>query len=183
VRALAGLVVLAALLVAPQAAAASPRESLSGLASVSADRVLVADLVAAAKFGTTSPIDDPVREQTLLDTAAARSVQMGLDPEVSQRIFRDQIEANKVVQRGLFARWTAHPDEAPAVKPDLATEVRPKLDLITGRLLEQIRDTRVVRSSPACTGRLVAAVVRTDVQRGLDPLHRRALERAVESVC
>jgi chorismate mutase len=61
--------------------------------------------------------------------------------------------------------------------------VRPKLDLITGRLLERIRDTRHVRSGPACVGRLVAAVVRTDVRHGLDSLHRRALNRAVESVC
>ncbi|MDT7787608.1 MAG: chorismate mutase, partial [Pseudonocardiales bacterium] len=73
---------------------------LGELTDLAVRRVQVADLVAAAKFGTTSPIDDPAREQVLLDTAAAKSIELGIDPEVSKRIFRDQIEANKVVQRG-----------------------------------------------------------------------------------
>jgi chorismate mutase len=164
-------------------ASAAQRVSLSPLADVAAERVLIADLVAAAKFGTTSPIDDPAREQVLLDTVAAKSVDLGIDPAVSARIFRDQIEANKDVQRGLFARWTEHPEQAPTERPDLATEVRPKLDLITTRLLEQIRDTGTLRRSPACHGHLIVAIVRTDVARDLDRLHRRALDRSLDSFC
>jgi chorismate mutase len=145
--------------------------------------VQIADLVAAAKYGTTSPIDDPAREQAVLDAAAAKSVEMGIDPEVSRRIFRDQIEANKLVQRALFERWTAHPDQAPTERPDLAKDVRPKLDRITTQLLGQLRDTQRVRGSSTCVGHLVVAYLRADHQRALDNLHEHALRRALESVC
>ena len=114
---------------------------------------------------------------------AAKSADLGIDPAVSARIFRDQIEANKDVQRGLFARWTEHPEQVPAERPDLATEVRPKLDLITTRLLEQIRDTETLRRSPSCHGHLIVAIVRTDFARHLDGLHRKALDRSLDSFC
>lgn len=174
---------IASLLIATAGIAVPAHETLVPLADVSAERVQVADLVAAAKFGTPSPIDDPVREQAVLDAAAARSVEMGIDPEVSKRIFRDQIEANKLVQRALFERWTERPEQAPTERPDLATEVRPKLDRITTQLLEQLRDTRRVRTKPTCKGHLVVAYVRADLARGLDDLHERALRRALESIC
>ena len=174
---------VASLLIAAAGLAAPSHETLVPLADVSAERVQIADLVAAAKFGTPSPIDDPAREQAVLDAAAAKSVELGIDPEVSKLVFRDQIEANKLVQRALFDRWTAHPEQAPTHRPDLATEVRPKLDRITTQLLEQLRDTRRVRANPACAGHLVVAYVRADLNRHLDNLHERALRRALESVC
>jgi chorismate mutase len=170
-------------LIATAGLAAPTHETLDPLADVSAERVQIADLVAAAKFGTTSPIDDPAREQAVLDAAAARSVELGIDPEVSKRVFRDQIEANKLVQRALFERWTAHPDEAPKERPDLAKEVRPKLDRITTQLLDQLRDTQRIRKSLTCKGFLVVAYVRADYVRSLDTLHERGLRRALESVC
>ena len=107
------------------------RESLVPLTDAAAERVQVADLVAAAKFGTPAPIDDPAREQVVLNTVRTLSVQMGIDPEVSVAIFADQIEANKQVQRGLYVLWTAHPEQAPTERPDLVKVVRPILDRIT----------------------------------------------------
>ncbi|WP_414935532.1 chorismate mutase [Amycolatopsis sp. cmx-11-51] len=77
----------------------APASASSGswtLTEPAAQRVRIADKVAAAKFGTPSPIDDPVREQQILDSVAAKAPGLGLDSGGVVRFFRDQIEANKV---------------------------------------------------------------------------------------
>jgi chorismate mutase len=157
--------------------------SLFELTDVSAERVLVGDLVAAAKFGTSAPIDDPPREQVVLDNVRAQSIQLGIDPEVSVAIFRDQIEANKQVQRGLYALWTAHPELAPKERPDLVRDVRPVLDRITTELLAEIKATQRARTHPTCPGHLIATEHIVYHTRDLDRLHRKALNRALFSVC
>lgn len=177
------LTAAATVLIVPPAQGAPAQETLRPLTDVSAQRVLVADKVAAAKFGTPAPIDDPAREQVVLDNVRNLSVQLGIDPEVSVAIFADQIEANKVVQRGLYALWTAHPELIPTEKPDLVKEVRPILDRITADLLEQIKATQNVRAHPACGGVLNAARHIVSHQRHLDDLHTTALTRALPSVC
>jgi len=116
------VLVLSALLLSAAPASATP--SLWRLTDLAAQRVQIADKVAAAKFGTPSPIDDPVREQQIYDSVSAQAPALGLDPADAVRFFRAQIEANKAVQRGLYARWAAHPSEVPSTRPDLATEVR-----------------------------------------------------------
>lgn len=159
------------------------RESLLPLTDASAERVLVGDKVAAAKFGTPAPIDDPAREQVVLNNVRTLSVQMGVDPAVAVAIFADQIEANKQVQRGLYALWTAHPELAPTERPDLVTEVRPILDRITTQLLQQIKATEHVQIHRSCDGLLIAARNHIAFNRQLDALHRSALSRALPSVC
>ncbi len=51
----------------------SSGESLLALVDLAAQRVQIADAVAAAKWGTDSPINDPVREQAVLRSAATKS--------------------------------------------------------------------------------------------------------------
>ncbi|WP_173096626.1 chorismate mutase [Actinomadura verrucosospora] len=158
-------------------------EGLGPLVDVVARRLDVADMVAAAKWGTGKPIEDKAREQQILDSVAKRSARMGIDPRTAQRIFRDQIEAGKLVQRGLFARWAVRPGDVPAHRPDLGKDVRPLLDRITGELLAGIKDTRDVRRGPSCRAELAAAVGRVEAARRPDALHRVALARAIPSIC
>jgi chorismate mutase len=168
--------------VAPPRTAAEAR-SLTGLTGLFAERLLVADKVAAAKYGTTTPIDDPVREQAILDDVAARAVGLGLDPDAVAAVFRDQIEANKLVQHGLYARWDAYPQERPTERPDLVKEVRPVLDRITTRVLAALRETRALRAGASCGPRLRAAALRSAFEHRLDRLHGEGLVRALPSVC
>jgi chorismate mutase len=157
---------------------------LGPLADLAVQRVLLGDKVAAAKFGTSQPIDDPVREQQVLDQVATQSAALGLPPETGVRFFRAQIEANKVVQRGLFHRWTEHPAEQPTQRPDLAKEVRPQLDRITGQILEQLVSTRKVRHpGEACTTFHVEAELSADIVNKLDKLHRQAVTVSLRPVC
>ncbi|MDX2820813.1 chorismate mutase [Streptomyces ipomoeae] len=161
----------------------SGARSLTVLTDLFAERLLVADKVAAAKYGTTTPIDDPVREKQILDDVAARAAGLGLDPEAVTAVFRDQIEANKLVQRGLYARWDAHPEERPTERPDLVKEVRPVLDRITTELLTALQQTEQVRAGVSCGPRLRVAAVRSAYGHRLDGLHREGLARALPSVC
>ncbi|KAB2378209.1 chorismate mutase [Actinomadura montaniterrae] len=176
----AGVLVL---LLGGSAVPARAADGLGPLVDVAARRLDVADLVAAAKWGTGKPIEDKAREQQILDAVAERSAAMGVDPATAQRIFRDQIEAGKLVQRGLFARWALRPGDVPAHRPDLEKEVRPLLDRITGELLAGIKDTRDVRRSPSCRTELAKAVGRVEGARHPDALHRIALTRAIPSIC
>lgn len=166
---------------APHAAALS-LSPLHPVVELAAQRLATADLVAAAKWGTDSPIDDPAREQQVLDNVAAQATRLGADPDEIRTIFRDQIEANKVVQRGLFQRWTDHPDQAPTTKPDL-TVVRQQINQITSALVQALADTSENRDSIACRPELTLAAFQVHHENRLDTLHTRALIRALPSVC
>ncbi|MFG2134281.1 chorismate mutase [Streptomyces sp. NPDC048751] len=166
------------------ASLAAPRtlSALHPVASLAAERLATADLVAAAKWGTDSPIDDPAREQQVLDTVAAQAQSIGADPDEVRRIFRDQIEANKIVQRGLYQRWTAHPEQAPTTKPDLAV-VRQTINRINTDLVQALADSTPERTAPVCRPELALAALRIHHEQHPDGLHTRALVRALASVC
>jgi chorismate mutase len=145
---------------------------VGALAQLAVQRVLLGDRVAAAKFGTGEPIEDPVRERELLESVNRLSAVAGIDPALSGRFFADQFEANKVVQRGLYELWTAHPDRRPLRRPDLATEVRPQLDRITTQMIAQLAVTVARR----CTRHPEPDTA------NLDALHIRAVWVALRSL-
>jgi chorismate mutase len=163
-------------------AAPASASTLHPVAELSAERLATADLVAAAKWGTDSPIDDPAREQQVLDSVAAQAQQLGADPDEIRVIFRDQIEANKIVQRGLFQRWTAHPDEAPTTRPDLSV-VRQEINRVTSALVQALAATADDRGALTCRPQLALAALQVHHEDRLDALHTRALFRALPSIC
>ncbi|MGW0889809.1 gamma subclass chorismate mutase AroQ [Saccharopolyspora sp. NPDC002578] len=172
-----------AALSAPEPAAES-RARLAPLVDLAAQRLLLADEVAAAKYGTGTPIEDPRREQEVLDTVADLSSASGLDPAVGIRFFRDQIEAGKDVQRGLHERWDEHPELRPAHRPDLGAQVRPRFDRISAEAVRELRATEPVRSPTThCRADLAVAVLGTVVEHRLDDLHGEELGDALSSVC
>ncbi|MGW2392967.1 chorismate mutase [Streptomyces lydicamycinicus] len=173
--------------VAPSAAPASatthsPYGQLRPLVVLSAERLATGDLVAAAKWGTGGPVDDPAREQEVLRAVAEQARQLGADPAVTVRFFRDQIEANKVVQRGLHRAWDADPGRAPTERPDLG-QVRKEINRINHELVQALADSPQARSAPYCAPLLTAAAVRVRHERHLDALHTGALARSLRSVC
>ncbi|MFF4369438.1 chorismate mutase [Streptomyces sp. NPDC001594] len=158
-------------------------QALGTIVRLAAERVMTADTVAAAKWGTGRPIDDPAREKIVLDNAAARATELGIDRATVQRIFKDQIDANKDVQRALYAHWREHPTKRPSHHPDLATQVRPVLDRVDSRLLTAIQQAQPLLSRPGCDVLLKwrkAVTVRT---MELDALHRSGLDRALAHTC
>ncbi|WP_063771121.1 chorismate mutase [Streptacidiphilus neutrinimicus] len=166
-----------------ETAAAAPRTApLAAVADLSAQRVEVADQVAAAKYGTTSPIDDPGREAVVIAEAERQATALGIDPAPVAKIFRDQIEASKVVQRALHAEWDADPSLVLTTKPSLAT-IRTELDTIDTELVQAVAAAEPALQAPACGGQLTSAAVHARHAQRLDVLHFAALLRALPSVC
>jgi chorismate mutase len=160
----------------------SPANPLSDLAALAVQRIIIGHQVAAAKFGTPAPIDDPHREQQVLDSVAAASPGLGINSADSAQFFRDQIEASKVVQRGLYQLWTADPTQRPANRSDLSKQVRPELDRLTTDMLRQLQATTGVRHAGArCT--VEAGQALTEAAKPLDHLDRDALRVALRSMC
>lgn len=156
--------------------------SLWRLTDLAAQRVRIADQVAAAKYGTPSPIDDPAREQQIYDSVSAQAPALGLDPADAVRFFHAQIEANKVVQRGLYAWWNAHPSSAPTTRPDLG-QIRPVIDRLNAGLLTELAATLPARSARSCPTRRLVATGVADVVHHFDALHARALAEATSATC
>ena len=156
---------------------------LGPLTDLAIKRLLISDQVAAAKFGTDKPIDDPVREQQIRDEVRQQAIVLGIDPDATVQFFDDQINASKIVQRGLFAYWTERPDKAPTSRPDL-NQIRAELDQLTTDLLNQLVATvRIRQHTPSCAAQLLIARVSGEITHRLDALHRKALGVALDSAC
>ncbi|MET8868688.1 hypothetical protein ABZW11_37655, partial [Nonomuraea sp. NPDC004580] len=98
-------------------------EDLPELAALTVHRLLLADAVAAAEYGTpaaststpttstptTSTADDLTAEHELFDAVTEHSVEIGLPAPTGVWFFRAQLEAANLVRRGLHARWQAEP--------------------------------------------------------------------------
>ncbi|MEU2672979.1 gamma subclass chorismate mutase AroQ [Streptomyces sp. NPDC007164] len=172
----------------PATAAALPGGTAQGppprsVAELSARRLATGGLVAAAKRGTGSPVDDPDRERQVLDSAAERAGELGADPRLTRLVFRDQIEANKAVQRGLHRLWRDHPSEAPAGRPRL-DDVRKEIDRLNEALVRAVAGMAPYRrAAPLCRVALAVSAGRVGRERNLDELHSTALAGSLQSVC
>ncbi|MCG7633971.1 chorismate mutase [Gordonia McavH-238-E] len=181
---LVGLIATVMMLLAPPLAGAAPSTQigLTGLTEATAGRLALADSVAATKWASGAAIDDPAREQVVLDTVSQLALDRDLDPAYVRSVFRDQIEASKTVQRGLFARWQLPGQTAPPATPDLGP-VRTAINAFTVAIVDELAAARGLVTSPRCPPELVAATGSTAAGLGFDPLHIGALIQAGSSVC
>jgi chorismate mutase-like protein len=116
-------------------AAAEPLVQLGALIDA---RLAIVTEVARAKWNTQAPIEDPAREQALLQSLRERGAGLGLGTAAVNRFFGAQIEAAKVLQRELFVQWRREQrGQFPGVA-DLARDIRPEIDRVTASMLEQL---------------------------------------------
>ena len=108
------------------------------LATLIDARLAIVTEVALAKWNTQAAIEDPVREQALLQSLRERAAGLGLAPNVVDRFFGAQIDAAKVLQRELFAQWRREQRGQFTAVADLARDIRPEIDRVTGHMLEQL---------------------------------------------
>lgn len=151
------------------------------LVDVAAQRMLLADAVAADKRTTGAPIEDLAREKVVLDVATVRGQELGLDPALVRSVVGDQIRASKAVQHGLVQRWAA----GAAAVPDRSdsVEIRRTLDVLTDTLLVELSRSGSVRDEPACRETVDLARRGVARDRDLDALHSEALATALMSIC
>ncbi|OBH36722.1 chorismate mutase [Mycobacterium intracellulare] len=163
-------------------ARADGADPLTPLVDAAAQRLQVADPVAAYKWNTHGAIEDPVRVQQELARLGDDADAAHVDRDYVTRVFGDQISATEAIEYGRFADWKLDPGDAPAESPDLAAS-RSTIDGLNQVMLAQLSADWDVLHSPACARQLDAA--RNDVvaSRGLDGLYRRALWSATQSYC
>ncbi|WP_404990943.1 gamma subclass chorismate mutase AroQ [Duganella sp. 3397] len=132
-------------------------------------RLLLAEPVARAKWNRQAPIEDLPREALVIAAAVKQGSALGLPAQRVEAVFRAQIEASKTVQRELYQRWTAQHAGRFDDAPDLATDIRPKLDRITTELLAALAANQAI---------LLDANRRDEVAQALRTLDATALSAA-----
>ncbi|MCM6776926.1 gamma subclass chorismate mutase AroQ [Nocardia sp. CDC159] len=171
----------------PPAVAAADRP-LDRVVELALERLETGDTVAAAKWvsaaasGVEPVIDDPVREAQVYDAMVEAGAKLGLPGDWVRQVFSGQIEANKMVQRGLLARWRFDPAAAPTSAPNLLA-VRPIIDRVNGEILAQLAAHRAELSGPHCAERLATSVFPALTSGRTDALHQAALVRAGAALC
>jgi chorismate mutase len=180
----AGLAVFVAttLRVGAVPARADATSPLTALVDAAAQRLQIAEPVAAVKWSTHSAIEDPARVQQELNTLGADASAQRIDLGYVTRVFTDQINATEAVEYARFADWQLNPSDVQAVPPDLSA-TRSTIDGLNQTMLtELVHDWDLLHSS-ACAPQLDAA--RSDVirSRQLDNLYQKALSSATESYC
>lgn len=91
--------------------------------------------VARHKWNSHAAVEDPPREKLVVDAAIAEGQELGLAPSAVRAAVEAQIEAAKIIQAGLIARWSAEQASPFADVPDLATELRPRIQQATAEIV------------------------------------------------
>ncbi len=161
------------------ATAAAPPESLKPLLETLNERLNIGDLVALTKWDSGKPIQDSPREAQVIANARTLAAERKLDAEDVAQLIGAQMEANKLVQYGLLAQWQAAGAAPDTPRPDLGQQIRPRLDELQTRLLQQYAAFLPYRQDPNCLAWLAKA--RSGLTR--DALHELALTRATGELC
>jgi len=170
-----GMVVLSA-----QAnSSSSPPPALLPLLMTLNDRLNMGDLVALSKWDSGKPIQDSLREAQVIDGAKKLALDWLLDQDAVGELIAAQMEANKLVQYGLLSEWQAAGKAPDVPRPDLANQVRPRLDELQKLLLHHYAGFLPYRNDPLCMSWI--AQLRPRLTK--DNLHKIALIRATGEIC
>ncbi|WP_159233464.1 chorismate mutase [Mycolicibacterium vanbaalenii] len=170
-----------ALLVVP-VAHGQPENPLVPLVDAAAQRLQVAEPVAASKLLTGGLIEDPAREQQVLDSVAADATDRQIDPAYVTSAFRDQIDATVAIEYTRLAQWKFDPASAPVQAPDLASS-RATIDGLNRTMVTEMAAEWAVLHSSTCPADLDAAKTAVTEARSLDPVYRQAIDFATRHYC
>ncbi len=137
-----------------------PQGGLDLLLALMDERLKLMPDVARYKWNTQSPIEDLPREKIIIDALVKDADQTGVPAVWAETFFRAQIEAAKTVQRQLFERWRQEKAGRFEDVPDLARELRPRLDGLTVKLQKALKDNWAVLNNPARQSEVKAAATR-----------------------
>ena len=155
---------------------------LLGLVDAAAQRLQTADPVAAVKYKTGGSVDDPQREQQVIDKVTAAAAAKRIDSGYVEEIFRNQIDATDAIEHARFADWKLDPLAAPATAPNLSAS-RAAIDQLNQTIVNEIAAQWDPLHSPNCAVDLKNALSTVISERELDDLYQRALTYATHSYC
>lgn len=170
----------------PAAIAADARYLEDGAASTRVlDRVgLRLELmpaIAAAKWHAGALVADPARERAVLERMVSEARRLGLAVEPMRALFELQMRFGREAQERLFERWRADGPDAVPPAPDLARELRPRLDALTPDLLRTLH-LALPELSGAAAAPALAQRAATRLQGLLQESQRGELLRALAAL-
>ncbi|MBJ7313786.1 gamma subclass chorismate mutase AroQ [Rugamonas sp. CCM 8940] len=113
------------------------------------ERLALMPDVARHKWNIQAAIEDLPRERAIIAALARQAAEAGVPAAWAESFFKAQIEAAKTVQRDLFERWRQQKAGRFEQVPDLARELRPRLDALTPLLLKALTQNWAALSDPA----------------------------------
>lgn len=155
---------------------------LTALVDATAQRLQLAESVAAFKWSTQAAVEDPNREQQELAGLREDAAAQHLDPGYVVRVFGDQFNAMDAIEYSRFAEWKLNPGNVPAAPADLSAS-RSAIDGLNNKILSQIVLNWSLLASPACARQRNDASSETIRAHGFDDLYQRALSSATQSFC
>ena len=160
-------------------ASAAPPATLAPLLTSIAERLAIADQVALSKWDSHKAVEDRPRERDVIASARAQAPDYKVTPDTAEQFFSAQIEANKLVQYTRLSDWQFQGKAPDTPRPDLVGKIRPQLDQLQKRLLQQLADFSPERSNPQCPQWVAMAVH----EPRNDPLSQIAMARATAELC
>jgi chorismate mutase len=127
------------LILAAMSRATGPDARLLSLAHSIEARLGVMRSVAHYKWENHISVEAPEREAAVIKATVARATELGLDEQLATRAVTAQMEAAKAVQRRLIAAWGQGKDLPEGHAPDLAREIRPLINDLTGDFLNALK--------------------------------------------
>ena len=164
------------------AAHAEPESPLLPLVDAAAQRLQTADPVAAYKYRTGGAVDDPKREQQVIDAVTAAATANRIDAGYVGNIFRNQMDATSSIEYTRFAQWKIDPAAVPAAAPDLS-ETRATIDRLNQTMVREMATHWDDLHAPTCTANRDAAITAVTTSRALDPVYQSALAYATHAYC
>lgn len=181
----AGIPVLFAMWIGGLTPASAAADPIGSLVQISAQRLQIARQVAVEKWYSGARVEDPTREAQVLQSAAKDGMSLRLESSAVEEFFKAQIEANKLIQYSLLAEWRRDGQAPRHAAADLVKEIRPQLDEIEKRLIQQLKQSAVARSAATCPVDVAKAVGEYLDSRSVkaDSLEGVALDRAMATAC
>lgn len=156
-----------------------PPEALAPLLGDIEQRLALATPVALSKWDSGQPVEDRPRERQVIDRAAERAREWQVDPTWARQLFADQIEASKISQHASLDAWKRQGQAPQTPRLNLATQIRPALDDLQERMLQDMAHFAPYRADGACRQWLA------DRQRQVqgDASYLQAWHQATASLC
>jgi chorismate mutase len=160
-------------------------DRLQPLVETSAQRLIIAEQVALAKWDSGSSVEDASREAQVIASATKAAAARGLDQASVSDFFRAQIEANKLVQYSLLAEWRRVGKAPDHTAVNLVNTIRPELDRVETALIGELAETVGIRASASCRTDVAKAVAKyvSAPKNRFSQLNAIALDRAMATTC
>lgn len=165
---------------AAAASASAPRFSIEAarvgaVLELENERLALMPAVAAWKWQRHEPVLDSARERSVIGAAARLGAPLGFSTAPLERLFALQVRLARDEELRLEGRWRTAGYDFHGRIPNLATEVRPRLDRLTRDLLGGLYLAAPAFSRPGFAGRYAPAVARALTARGWSAASRREL--------